>query len=151
MFYDILAGIMIGGRDIKCNNNIFINCDRPVVIQIRHATEIHEKRLLNINPKEGVWKERFPSLSDALENNWGKYVGTTAMYNISVGTEKPCVIIDRVDSTFLTVRDNFDFKDDEIQKLFVDPDNMDFTLKEDAVIFQLDTAFNPIDFSRFRK
>ena len=151
VFYDILAGILISGRDIICNNNIFIDCDRPVIIQKREVTEIHKKRLLNINPKEGVWKERFPSLADALENNWGKYVGTTAINNFSVGTDKPCVIIDRVDSTFLTVKNNFDFKDDEKQKLFVDPDNMDFTLKKDAVIFQLDTAFKPIDFSRFRK
>ncbi|MBE9510509.1 MAG: right-handed parallel beta-helix repeat-containing protein [Bacteroidetes bacterium] len=151
VFYDILAGILVSGRDVICNNNIFINCDRPVIIQTRPPSETHKKRLLNINPKEGIWKERFPSLSDALENNWGKFVGTTATNNISVGTEKPCVIIDRVDSTFLTVRDNFDFKDDEIQKLFVDPDNMDFTLKKDALIFQLDSVFKPIDFSRFRK
>ena len=151
VFYDILAGVLVGGRDIICNNNIFINCDRPVIIQTRPASEIHKKRLLNVNPKEGIWKERFPSLSDALENNWGKYVGTTAMHNISVGTEKPCVIIDRVDSAFLNVTDNFDFKNDEKQKLFVDPDNMDFALKKDALIFQLDSVFKPIDFSRFRK
>ena len=37
VFYDILAGILIGGRDIKRNNNIFINCDRPAVIQIREV------------------------------------------------------------------------------------------------------------------
>lgn len=152
IFTDILAGVLISGRNIICKNNILINCERPIVIQHRPWQGIQDKRLEQVDAFKGVWKVRYPEIQEINGQSGpekAKYWGTKSLNNVSIGSKNPCTIVDRVDSTYLTIRGDLNYSEGELKNLFVDADNNNYTLKKKSPIFTDNPEFQKIDFSPF--
>lgn len=144
VFRNIKAGVLASGRDVKVLNNVLVDCGRPIVVQIRPVSKIHKDRLLSLPVRELPWCTRFPSLAGALDNHWGEFVGTEVRNNVHSG-ESDCVSVDRVNADFLTIRDNLSLREDPG---FTDPENGDFSLREDSVVYRERVEFDPIPFDR---
>ena len=104
IFKDTKTGVLASGRDIHVDNNILINCERAIVFQARSVKAIQANRIKQFHVNQPPWSEKYPSLVNALEQDWGKFVGSGAANNVSWPTK--CVIVDRVDKRFLTLQDN---------------------------------------------
>ena len=153
VFTDILAGVLISGRNITCKNNILVNCARPIVIQTRPWMDLQDKRLQQVGAFSGIWKERYPQIQKIQKETSeekGKYWNTKSLNNASIGSENPCTIIDRVDSTYLEVKHNFDYTMDNLNTFFVNPEDGNYTIKEGSQLLKDLPDLKHIDFKKIQ-
>jgi hypothetical protein len=139
LFKDILAGVLVSGRNITCRNNILINCDRPIIIQHRPWMGIQDRRLKQVGAFGSVWKERYPQIQKIQQETneeKGKYWETKSFGNVSFGSENPCTILDRIDSSYVLIERNLDYPLEKLNEFFVDSERNNFHLKDSSMLLQ---------------
>jgi len=165
VFYKTHEAVWIGGgRDNVVENNLFIECDRPVSIDSRGLNwtflnpggDIKETgmygKLTSVPYDEPPWSVRYPKLARILAEQPRAPLGNTLERNVSVRSgwrdpEKACRQSRRkqVDTPYMRIRDNFVTDDDPG---FVDAARMNFALKDDAVVYDKIPGFRRIPFEK---
>ena len=159
-----------GGRDLDVHDNIVINSNRPMTYNDRALTGLpgnegsfHEHykeggsvwQLLWDSPWESaVWRERYPQY-ERYSDDFGNpddpgFVLNPAYSTVTrnIFTNKNGTIGDISDAAykFSDISGNAVFKNSQLEEIFVDPENGDYTLRDDAPIdFDIDVpAFSEI-------
>ncbi len=139
-----------GGRDNVFENNLMLECAQAFRLDSRgmswmdtgKGSEIYQN-LMNVPYKEGIWAEKYPLLTNVLENSPEKPMGNIIRNNVQY--KSPGYKIDQVAMDNGTFKNNIDISN---TKGFVDYKNKDFTLKEDSEIFTKLPDFEPIPFEK---
>jgi len=148
VFTDNNVGVLASGWDTKVNNNIIINSPRPIVFQFRRfLAEAQAKRIEDMQVDQPPYSERYPTLKDYAKKHAapGQCAGSEGKRNISIGSDKPCVILDRVNNDLIDVDNNLDLKECVD---FAGITERGFTLKADSPVLQKVPGFSPIDFGK---
>ncbi|MBN1422517.1 MAG: right-handed parallel beta-helix repeat-containing protein [Planctomycetes bacterium] len=136
-----------GGRDNRIENNIFIDCEKPVHLDTRGLTWEHFRpegpmyeKLRRVPFDRPPWSIRYPALARILDEHPQAPLGNTLARNVSVrstwGTP---------DARYFAIRDNYLTGDDPG---FADAANMDFALRDDSIIYERIPGFRRIPFER---
>lgn len=152
IFYHTRYSAFIGGgRDNIVQNNIFIECDKPIHIDARGigwaakyqqkgADHRMYKKLEEVNYNNPPWSTRYPKLARILDENPHEPRGNIVIENVSVRSswQDPDKRWARLENNFLTSDDPG----------FVNFTNRDFRLKEDALVYKKIPDFKPIPFEK---
>ncbi len=146
LFYRVVRAAFIGGgRDNTIENNIFVECPRAVHIDNRamgwasgSVEGTMKKRLEAMPYQEPPWTERYPKLVGIWEDEPAVPKGNVVARNISVGEKWDD--INSVAREHTTFQDNLWDEDPH----FVDPQNLDFQLREDSPAYRLGFKRIPI-------
>lgn len=139
-----------GGRDNIFENNIMLECAYPFTLDARGTTwmntgkdsEIY-KNLFAVPFNEGIWKERYPEISEVLDNNPTYPMGNIIRNNVQY--KSPGYDIHELALQNGTFENNIDITS---TKGFVDYAKKNFTLTEDSEIFEKLPDFEPIPFEK---
>ncbi len=150
LFYKVTRAAMTGGgRDNIVENNIFVDCVPAVHIDNRGLNwakgYIAEgggwhmyKKLAAVNYDKPPYSERYPELARVLDEGPAEPRGNVVTRNIIIGGEPFSV---RCDRTTNTIEDNLIDEDPH----FVDPEHLDFRLREDSPAYDLGFQPLPLD------
>ncbi|MBN2376518.1 MAG: right-handed parallel beta-helix repeat-containing protein [Sedimentisphaerales bacterium] len=140
-----------GGRDNIVQNNIFIECDKPIHIdsrgigwaakyQKKGASHRMYEKLEEVNYDKPPWSTRYPKLARILDENPHEPRGNIIIENVSVRSswQDPDKRWARLENNFLTSDDPG----------FVDYSIRDFRLKKDSLVYQKIPGFKPIPFEK---
>ena len=153
-----------GGRDLIVKNNIVINTKGPALSFDQRAidgalqggwfgdcTDLWDK--LNASPwQTAVWQAAWPQYeglhldkSRSDEPTYGpNAAGGSVTGNLFVNERGELGSVAENPDTYSDISGNAVYKMDALQKLFVDPANGDYTLREDAPVFGEIPGFEPI-------
>ncbi len=154
VFYDLRSGVFVSGRDSKVFNNIFVDCDSPIVVQLRRP---RTQRLKRFPIKQPPWSTKYPNLAIAEENYWGEFMDIEVRDNIYFGKivkvdyypgyssgETELVVVDRVNRQFMTIERNLMLK----KNPFVKSSKLNFQLKDDSEVYKKIPDFEKIPFEK---
>jgi hypothetical protein len=144
------AAFIGGGRDNIVENNIFVECEPAVHIDARGlgwAKEYAVKgggwhmydKLAAVAFDKPPYSTRYPKLATILEGDPAIPSGNIVRRNIRTGGR--WMDLQGVDPKLVTIEDNFT----EADPRFVDPDNMNFQLKDDSPAYKLGFKKIPIE------
>jgi hypothetical protein len=140
-----------GGHDNPYTNNIFIDAELGIHIDNRNQNwskfvleegGIYEKRLKLVNYNQPPYSAKYPQLVNYWENNPALPKRNPVSKNIFYNVEK---VIDGDKDWLPFSDDNWIINENPG---FVDEDNMNFELKEDAQVFVSVPGFEAIPFSK---
>lgn len=150
VFYKVTKAAFIGGgRDNLVANNIFADCEPAIHVDARglgwmadstRHTGTLNRRLRKMPYERPPWSERYPELVDILRDEPAAPKGNRIVRNVQWGGS--WADIDRKAEPYLTVENNLRGVDPR----FVDPEGMDFRLREDSPAWKI--GFDPIPFAR---
>lgn len=149
IFRDLRQAMFIGGgRDNVVANNIFIHCDPAVHVDSRGtnwaAFSINETmipRLKEMPYQNDLWRTRYPTLPNILNDRPAEPIGNRVTRNICIGG-RWLNLADKLTDKTVTLEQNFV---DGAPNL-VDPDRGDYSLRTDSPA--LKAGFKPIPFER---
>ena len=157
VFFNIDSVALIGGgRYNQFNNNIMVNCKKPLVFDERGLTWQYTQgwldpsndnslyKLLEKLPyKEGIWNEKYPELAGILEDD-PLYPKHNVLKN-NILYQTPEFNLASSVQEYSTIENNI-----EISKTFefVDYRNKDFTLKDNSEVFTKLPEFENIPFNK---
>jgi len=139
------AAFIGGGRDNLVENNIFVECDASVHVDaralgwMRDAVKPDGVMMANLKKmpyQDPLWRERYPTLADILDDEPAVPKGNVVARNISWGGKW----LDVEDAAMPHVRFEDNLVDEDPH--FLDPANMDFRLRDDSPAYAL--GFKPI-------
>jgi hypothetical protein len=138
VFYKVTRAAFIGGgRDNEVENNIFVDCDPALHIDARGlgwANSIVDTQmkdnLLAVPYRNPPWSERYPRLVNVLEDEPAAPKGNLVARNICRGG--------RWDEVEEAARPLTTFEDNMLDEdpRFVDPERMDFQLRDDSPAYE---------------
>jgi hypothetical protein len=146
LFYKVTRAAMIGGgRDCTIANNVFIDCVPATHVDARGlgwAASGREglQRDLNAMPyREPLWAARYPKLVKILDEDPMAPRGNLIARNICVGG--------RWGDFEAKARPMVDFRDNLLDQdpRFVDPEHLNFQLKDDSAAFRLGFQKIPLE------
>jgi len=136
-----------GGRDNRVENNIFIDCEKPVHLDTRGLTweyfqpegPMYED-LRRVPYDRPPWSIRYPALARILDDHPQAPLGNTLERNVSVrsswGTPN---------AKYFAIRDNYLTDDDPGS---IDAAHRNFGLRDDAIVYEKVSGFRKIPFER---
>ena len=148
------AMLINGGSDNTCENNIFINCEVVLYASalfktwMKHNMQCFEKdglyyqRLHAVDYKNPPYSERYPTLHGILTDNPAQPKRNLIKNNIFVNNKKVFRLAGDPD---VTIEDNWETMDDPG---FVNPEALDFRLKDNSIVFEKIPGFRPIPHER---
>ena len=159
-----------GGRDLTVYNNIIVNTNDIAIQYDARAYNIGwftltdesnpggmkmTRELLDSPRNTDAWKEAFPQMQRITEDFNATedpgYVSNPAYSrvtgNLIVNGPGEIGSIDERVYRFSDVSGNAVYKMNALKKLFVDPDNGDYTLRDDAPVFDEIPGFEPLPLS----
>ena len=161
VFYQTYNSVDIGGgRDNIVENNLFIECKNPVLIDARGMDWDYFRpdgpmydTLKRIDYQNPPWSTRYPELARILEEHPQAPLGNTLEKNVSYQCnwdameERWRTIFEQnnLDKKYVRIADNFATEDDPG---FVDAANMNFQLKDDSIVYQKIPGFKRIPFEK---
>ena len=136
------AAFIGGGRDNLVENNIFVDCEPAVHIDARGLGWAKKyiakgggwhmyRKLDEVNFDKPPYSVRYPKLANILQGDPAVPKGNVIRRNICYGGR--WLDLQGVDKSIVTIQDNLI----EINPCFVDPDNMDFQLKDNSPAYKL--------------
>ena len=152
-----------GGRDYICENNIIINTVRS---SIRYMDTLYtgweaddESILENLAlaPWESeLWQTTYPALQGLFWDEtrtddplfWGNCAGSEVNGNIVVSQSGELGEIADNPAQYSDISGNTVYGMDMLDEIFVDPDNGDYRIKEDAPIYEMIPDFEEIPYDK---
>jgi len=149
VFYDVTRAAFIGGgRDNRVENNIFVDCKPALHIDARalgwasyHVDTTMKQRLEAMPYRQRPWKEKYPELLSLLSDQPAAPKGNVVRCNVCVAGRWDEVY--RGARQFVQIEDNLITDEDPG---FVDRENLDFRLRDDAPLLKKLLCFRPIPF-----
>jgi len=164
VFYKMIKPVMIGGgRDNIVVNNVFVECEVPVCMDnrgLRWRTRWGHfrpggpmyKPLKELQHDKPPWSTKYPKLARILEEYPQAPLGNVVKRNVSVRSgwrdpEAECrkTFKSHIDRRYVTLADNYVTDEDPG---FLDAANMDFRLRDDAIVYKKIPGFAKIPFDR---
>ncbi len=152
VFYDVQqAGLIGGGRSNKFRNNLFIECDRSVMIDSRgtslESIEDHRAYInLYYSPyRSEIWKKEFPLVYNILEDD-----PLLPKYNVISGNifiDTPMPILSGVAQSLTECKNNLSYEKLDVLDCFYDYENQNFGLLKDSIIYSQNPDFEEIKFN----
>ena len=147
LFYRVTRAAFIGGgRDTTIENNIFVECHPAVHIDARatgwasyHVDTTMKERLEAMPYQQPPWSTRYPKLVGIWEDAPAVPKGNIVARNVCWGGHW-----DEIDATvqpYLIVEGNLIDQDAH----FVDPEGLNFQLRDDSPVYQLGFQRIPIE------
>ena len=131
VFYDCQGGIMINGGQIhRVSENIFVDVDRPIWSHpfTTFISIDFWKPCDNFDYNKGVWKIRYPEITEYRDNNqYLMYRENTVGNNIFYNCGESTIDGPKHEDAVIYLTPNITINSNE--DIFKDPKNLDFTLK----------------------
>ncbi len=147
-----------GGRDFICENNIVINTKGSSIGYLSGLYAANSDNIegilsaLDQAPWQGeLWQQTYPALKNLYwdesrtddANFWGNAGGSSVKGNIVVSDNGLGEISGNA-ARYSDISGNAVYALDMLKKIFVDPDNGDYRLREDSVIYDLIPDFEQL-------
>ena len=160
VFFDMLKPAFIGGgRDNVIANNIFIACDTPVHLDNRGLRWDHFRpggpmydQLKQVRHDQPPYSTRYPALARILDEVPQAPLGNVCVNNVAYKSswrdpEAHCreTSDTHIDREYMRIENNY--VTDKAPG-FIDPDAMNFQLRDDAVVYEKIPAFKRIPFDK---
>ncbi len=150
VFYDVTRAAFIGGgRDNTVENNIFVDCKPALHIDARamgwaapSVPTTMVSRLKAMPYQNPLWRERYPRLTNILDDDPPAPKGNLVARNVSFGGKWDGVY--KQAQPYVVYQDNLVDEDPR----FVDAAGMNFHLKPDSPVFQRVPGFQKIPFEK---
>jgi len=155
VFYRVTRAAFIGGgRNNLVDNNIFVDCSPAVHVDERGKSRIKwnaglrdswdlEAKLKRYKYQAPPWSERYPHLVNILQDQPELPLHNTIVRNVAVGGK--WLNARGAIGKLLNLSDNYVTDKDPG---FVDPDTLDFRLREDSPAWTAAPGFKPIPVER---
>lgn len=144
------GGFIGGGSDHTFRNNIMVECTRAMHVDARGVPRKYtadDKRLRedleSVPYTQPPWSEKYPELVNILENHPEMPHRVVIEDNLFVRCATPIRRSTKDQGELEGVVDRNNMVSDDLG-MFVDPDNLDFTLKPDAAVFKEIPGFEQI-------
>jgi hypothetical protein len=136
-----------GGRDNTVENNVVVDCPRSIDVVDSYADaenkETFQKGLQAVPYREEPWRSRYPALANIMEDGPGLPKRNVVRRNL-VCRAGP-ISLSAQAAALGTVADNLQTTEDPG---FVDPQHLNFALRDDSVVFDKIPGFQRIPFDQ---
>ena len=153
IFYKSSYAVFIGGgRDNVVQNNMFIDCRPCIYVDARGRSwmsdaatvdGVLQKKLKEVPFDQPPYSNRYPGLADILKDEPSLPKGNIVTHNVSFGGR--WLNMEDAAKPHVTIKDNLFPKSNPG---FVNAQAMNFTLKDDSILFSTLPEFKKIPFER---